>query len=76
MASNIRGTLSRACKRTVSYTEPMDFPIERRPSGKVVIRKCFMRICMKVDYIMLVIVTNSMSGYRNSGMIPVHTRKG
>ena len=32
MASNIRGTLSHACKRKVSYAEPMDIPIERKPS--------------------------------------------
>ena len=34
MTANIRGTLSRACKRTVSYAEPMDIPIERRTSEK------------------------------------------
>ena len=30
MASNIRSTLSRAGKRTVSYTEAMDIPSERK----------------------------------------------
>ena len=34
LASNIRDKLLRGCKRTVSYTEPMDIPIERIPLEK------------------------------------------
>ena len=62
MASSIRGTLSRACKRTVSYAEPMDIPIERRTSEKYD-TKMFYDVEIKERDIMLVIVTNSMSGY-------------